>query len=81
MGRPVVASHIGGLPDIVVDGETGLLVPPGDELALRQALARLLADSGLRERMGALARQRVVQFKASMVVTRIEQVYHEVVQS
>jgi glycosyltransferase involved in cell wall biosynthesis len=81
MGRPVVASRIGGLPDIVVDGETGFLVAPGDELALRKAIARLLADPALRERMGARAKQRVVQFQASTVVPRIEQIYHEVLQS
>ena len=81
MGRPVVASHIGGLPDIVVDGETGLLVPPGDGLVLQQAIECLLADPALRERMGARARQRVVQFQASSVVPRIEEVYHEVLLS
>ncbi len=81
MGRPVVASRIGGLPDIVIDGETGFLVPPGDELALQQAIERLVADPALRERMGARARQRVVQFQASSVVPRIEEVYHEAVQS
>ncbi|MFL5918618.1 MAG: glycosyltransferase, partial [Gaiellaceae bacterium] len=40
-GRPVVASAVGGLRDLVVDGETGLLVPPGDVRALREALTRL----------------------------------------
>jgi len=81
MGRPVVASHIGGLPDIIVDGQTGLLVTPGDEGALRAAIERLLDDPALREQMGARARQRVVQFQASTVVPRIEQVYQEVLQS
>jgi glycosyltransferase involved in cell wall biosynthesis len=81
MGRPVVASYIGGLPDIVVDGETGLLVPPGDSSVLQQALERLLAEPALRERMGKRARQRVVQFQARSVVPRIEEVYREVVRS
>ncbi len=57
-GRPVVASAVGGLRDLVVDGETGLLVPPGDPVALRAALARLLGDAGLRERLGRAARER-----------------------
>jgi glycosyltransferase involved in cell wall biosynthesis len=74
-GRPVVASRIGGLPDVVVDGETGVLVPPGDAGALQQALARLLADAGLREWMGRAARQRVVQYRTSAVLPRIEAVY------
>jgi glycogen(starch) synthase len=57
-GRPVVASAVGGLRDLVVDGETGLLVPPGDVPALRAALERLLADDQLRLRLGAAARTR-----------------------
>jgi glycosyltransferase involved in cell wall biosynthesis len=81
MGRPVVASRIGGIPDIVVDGETGFLVPPGDLQALRHAIQRLLNDPVLRERMGTLAKQRVVEFQAKTVVPRIERVYQEVLQS
>jgi len=57
-GRPVVASAVGGLLDLVRDGETGLLVPPGDVAALRAALERLLTDAGLRRRLGAAARER-----------------------
>ena len=44
-GKPAIVSEIGGLSDIVVDGETGLLVPAGDREALRAALARLLGDA------------------------------------
>ncbi|HUP32841.1 MAG TPA: glycosyltransferase family 4 protein, partial [Gaiellaceae bacterium] len=55
-GRPVVASAVGGLAEAVADGETGLLVPPGDVPALRAALLRLLEDDQLRARMGAAAR-------------------------
>jgi glycosyltransferase involved in cell wall biosynthesis len=58
-GRAVVATSVGGLPDMVVDGETGLLVPPGDPAALRAALDRLLADADLRRRLGAAARERI----------------------
>ena len=58
-GRPVVASGVGGFLDLVVDGETGLLVPPGDAGALRAALERLLGDADLRRRMGAAARKRI----------------------
>ena len=57
-GRPVVAGAVGGLLDLVVDGETGLLVPPGDVGALRAALRRLLDDEELRHRLGAAARKR-----------------------
>ncbi|MCS7008006.1 MAG: glycosyltransferase family 4 protein, partial [Thermoleophilia bacterium] len=57
-GRPVVASAVGGLLDAVEDGVTGLLVPPGEPDALREALERLLADRELRLRLGAAARER-----------------------
>jgi glycosyltransferase involved in cell wall biosynthesis len=57
--RPVVASAVGGLLDLVADGETGLLVPPRDVTALRSALERLLADGELRRRMGEAGRERV----------------------
>jgi glycosyltransferase involved in cell wall biosynthesis len=56
--RPVVASNVGGLRDLVVDGETGILVPPRDPPALRAALERLLADRELRHRLGAAGRER-----------------------
>ena len=69
-GKPVVASAVGGLLDLVVDGETGILVPPGDVDALRKALARLLEDRALRERMGAAARDRVSARFAWPAVTR-----------
>src|SRR5206468_6829006 len=57
-GRPVVATAVGGLRDLVVDGETGLLVGPRDPAALRAARDRLLADRGLRRRVGAAGRER-----------------------
>jgi glycogen(starch) synthase len=57
-GRPVVATAVGGLLDLVVPEETGLLVPPRDVPALRAALKRLLADDELRARLGANARRR-----------------------
>jgi glycosyltransferase involved in cell wall biosynthesis len=68
-GRPVVASAVGGLLDLVVDGETGLLVPPGDVPALRAALERLLGNAELRERLGAAARERVRDHFAWPAVT------------
>ncbi len=57
-GRPVVATSVGGLRDLVVDGETGLLVPPGDVPALRAALERVLGDRELRRRLGRAGRAR-----------------------
>jgi glycosyltransferase involved in cell wall biosynthesis len=57
-GRPVVATSVGGLPDAIEDGITGLLVPPGEPAALRAALEQLLDDAALRARLGAAARER-----------------------
>jgi glycosyltransferase involved in cell wall biosynthesis len=59
MGRPVVATRTGGTPELVVDGETGLLYAPGDEAALAACLDRLLRDRDSRLRMGVTGRSRV----------------------
>jgi glycosyltransferase involved in cell wall biosynthesis len=55
-GRPVVSCAVSGVPELVRDGETGLLVPPDDAAALADAIARLAADAGLRARLGAQGR-------------------------
>lgn len=60
-GTPVVASRIGGVPEIVEDGVTGLLVEPGDVQALSDAVARLLGDRALAERMGQAGRAAVLE--------------------
>jgi glycosyltransferase involved in cell wall biosynthesis len=56
--RPVVATAVGGLVDAIEDGESGVLVPPGDVAALREALNSLLASAELRARLGGAARTR-----------------------
>jgi glycosyltransferase involved in cell wall biosynthesis len=60
-GRPVVAGDVGGLRDLVVNEETGLLVPPGDVAALREALTRLVGDAELRRRFGEAGRARIAE--------------------
>ncbi len=60
-GRPVVVTRAGSLPELVVEGETGWVVPPSDPAALRKAVERLMADRALAERMGAAARRHVSQ--------------------
>ena len=73
---PVVATNMGGPAEIVIDRETGLLVPPGDVEALAEALQRLLADAALRQRLGQAARQRVAaQFDVRMQVEKLEMLY------
>ncbi len=59
--RPVVATRVGGLPDAVEDGVTGLLVDPGDPPALRAAVERLLGDGELRRRLGEAGRARALE--------------------
>ena len=58
-GTPVVATPVGGTPEVVVDGETGLLVPPRDVEALAAALRELLADPERAQRLGEAGRRRV----------------------
>jgi glycosyltransferase involved in cell wall biosynthesis len=77
-GRPVVATTTGGIADMIADGENGLLVPPGDEHKLTDAMARLLNDADLRARLAAGTRERVQPFMASAVVERLEAVYAQV---
>jgi glycosyltransferase involved in cell wall biosynthesis len=55
-GRGVVASRVGGIPDLVTDGETGILVPPEDSAGLAEALVQVLSDRALAERLGAAGR-------------------------
>lgn len=74
-GKPVVASDIGGLRDIVLDGETGLLVPPDDRVALVEAMQRLIGDDGLRERLGAAAAARATSFSPAAILPRFEEAY------
>jgi glycosyltransferase involved in cell wall biosynthesis len=79
-GRPVVASAVGGLLDLVIDGETGLLVPPRDPQALRAALQRLLADRELRVKLGAAARERAqADFSWERVTSALMRAYEDTV--
>jgi glycosyltransferase involved in cell wall biosynthesis len=80
-GNPVIASNIGGIPEIVIDGETGILVPPSDPAALRAAMAKLLGDDALCRRMGKAAKRRAAEYEASAVVPRIEETYLSVLES
>ncbi len=78
-GRPVIASRTGGICDIIVDQESGLLVPPGDAATLRAAIQQLLGSPELRERLGWAASRRAALFRASAVVPRLEQVYRALI--
>jgi glycosyltransferase involved in cell wall biosynthesis len=78
-GRPVVASAVGGLQDVVVDGRTGLLVRPEDAAALAEAIARLMQDEELRRRLGSAGPQRVREgFLAEQMVSSYVELYEKV---
>jgi glycosyltransferase involved in cell wall biosynthesis len=75
-GTPVLVSRIGGLPEVVREGETGFLVPPGDTAALRERLDQVLGDRALAERLGANARDDVLaRFTWQKVAERCLQAY------
>jgi glycosyltransferase involved in cell wall biosynthesis len=57
--RPCIATDCGGSPELVIDGESGLIVPPGDAAALTDAMCKLYQDASLRQRLGAAARERI----------------------
>jgi len=67
---PVVAARAGAAPEVVPDGEAGLMVPPGDPLTLAEAVTRLLGDPDLRARMGAAGRRRAESFDWAPVAAR-----------
>jgi len=71
-GLPVVATRVGGVVDLVVDGQTGLLVPPRSPMALSDALRTMLHDPDLRRRMGMAGRERAEQFAWPKITTRLE---------
>ena len=77
-GLPVVSTRVGGVPDLVEDGVTGLLVNPGDPAALAGALAELLGDRERRAEMGLKGRKRRrSEFDIDVMVERFEQLYEE----
>jgi glycosyltransferase involved in cell wall biosynthesis len=80
-GCPVIASRIGGLPEVVADGVTGVLVEPDDPGALADALVCLARDDALRERLAAGARREVPRYSADRCAADIEDVYRAASQS
>jgi glycosyltransferase involved in cell wall biosynthesis len=75
-GRPAICTNVASLPEVVVDGETGFVVPPNDPAAISRAIADLLHDRALERRMGAAGRQRVLaMFRWEQVVDRCLEAY------
>ena len=81
-GRPVVATRVGGIPEVVVDGETGFLVEPEDAGALAGAIARVLGDPALAFRLGEAGRRRAqAVFSAERMADQMAALYAELVHS
>jgi glycosyltransferase involved in cell wall biosynthesis len=78
-GRPVIGTTPGGHEDMIDDGQTGLLVPGGDADALAEAMARLVDDQALRDRLGREAKRRASRFKPEAVVPQLERFYYKTV--
>jgi glycosyltransferase involved in cell wall biosynthesis len=79
--RPVVASAVGGIPEVVVPGRTGLLVPPADPGSLAEALNHVVRDRGLARQMGLAGRSRVEEhFSWTSIAARTRQLYEELLE-
>ena len=77
-GIPVVATNVGGIPEVIVHGESGLLVPPADSRSLAEALVRVLSDSSMATRLGAAGRATVEsRFGFERMVGEFEALYRE----
>jgi glycosyltransferase involved in cell wall biosynthesis len=81
LGKPVVATRVGGIVDVVKDGETGILVSPEDPEGLARAITTLLEDENSARRMGEAGKRRIdSKFTARTMVERIEQVYEKLLE-
>jgi glycosyltransferase involved in cell wall biosynthesis len=78
-GCPSVATRVGGIPEVIEDNVTGLLVAPGDPQGLARSVELLIQDPMLREHLGEAARQRALKhFSAEVIIPQYEALYHRV---
>lgn len=78
VGAAIVATSVGGVPQVIADGDDGLLVPPGDPVSVVDALERLSADPDLRARLGRRAMEESVRFDAARANRELEDVYRRI---
>lgn len=78
-GLPIVATRIGGVPEIITDGREGVLVSPSDPLALSRSIIHILEDEPLRKKMVKKAREKVsIQFSLEKMITEMSKIYRQV---
>jgi glycosyltransferase involved in cell wall biosynthesis len=81
VGKPVVASRVGGIPDLVLDGETGYLVPPADEKALADGIKMLLDDPGKAWEIGQNGKKRCEQFSIEAMIDKLADLYSDIMEN
>ena len=79
LGIPPIAFAVGGLPEVIEDGKSGLLIPPGDVQAFMRGAAELITNDALRAKLGAGARLRAKEFSVERMIERTAEVYHRVI--
>jgi glycosyltransferase involved in cell wall biosynthesis len=79
LGVPPIAFAVGGLPELIEDGKSGLLVKPGDVPGFLRAAAALIADDGLRAMLAEGAKQRACEFNSKRMIERTAEVYDRVI--
>ena len=77
-GKPIVATRVGGVPELIIDGSTGILVPPGNDEELARALGTLLSNADLRGRMGMAGLDRASMFSWTAIADQYETLYASV---
>jgi glycosyltransferase involved in cell wall biosynthesis len=78
-GKPIVATRVGGIPDVLADGSEGVLVPPGDVPALAEAVTTLVGDPDRAWSLGRAAKARVAELGPDTIAKRLDLVYQEVI--
>lgn len=80
LGKPIVATRVGGVPELLGDGEAGILVPPGDPSAIADAVSGLLADPRRASALGEAGLRRAPRYSAEAMISALAKLYHEVVE-
>ncbi|HSB67760.1 MAG TPA: glycosyltransferase family 4 protein [Candidatus Methylomirabilis sp.] len=80
LGKPIVATRVGGVPELLGDGEAGILVPPGDSAALAEAVTTLLRDPARAAALAEAGRRRATRYDAETMLSLLAKVYREVME-